>query len=340
MEMRRLGSSGLQVSALGFGAMTFGGVGPNPVGTTQVDEARRQIDLCLEAGVNLFDTADGYSQGASEEILGQALQGRRDDVILATKVHSRMGPGPNDLGQSRHHLIRGCEDSLKRLGTDYIDLYQVHGFDALTPLEETLRALDDLVRAGKVRYIGCSNYSAWHLMKALAISEREHLERYVSQQVYYSLVARELENELVPLALDQGIGSLIWSPLSGGFLSGKFRRGQAGPEDTRRVQRGDPGTIDEERGFAIVDVLDEVAQAHNASIAQAALNWLLQKPGVTSVLIGARREEQLVDNLKAASWTMTPDERQRLDEVSDTPPIYPYFHQRNNPRLPRLAASI
>jgi aryl-alcohol dehydrogenase-like predicted oxidoreductase len=340
MEMRRLGSSGLQVSALGFGTMTFGGTeGIRSVGTTQVDEARRQIDLCLEAGINLFDSADGYSQGASEEILGQALQGRRDDVILATKVHSRMGPGPNDLGQSRHHIIRGCEASLKRLGTDYIDLYQVHGFDPLAPLEETLRALDDLVRAGKVRYIGCSNYSAWHLMKALSISERQGLERYVSQQVYYSLVARELENELVPLALDQGIGSLIWSPLSGGFLTGKFRRGQDSPQEARRVQRGDPGTIDEDRGYAIVDVLEEVAQAHNASIAQAALNWLLQKPGVTSVLIGARREEQLMDNLKAASWTMRPEEVQRLDEVSATPPIYPYWHQqRNNARFSRPAA--
>ncbi|MGE3272084.1 MAG: aldo/keto reductase [Chloroflexota bacterium] len=336
MEMRRLGSSGLQVSALGFGTMTFGGVDNfRMVGTTQVDEARKLIDICLEAGINLFDSADVYSQGASEEILGQALEGRRDDVILATKVHGRMGPGPNDIGQSRHHIIRGCEASLKRLRTDYIDLYQVHGFDALTPLEETLRALDDLVRAGKVRYIGCSNYSAWHLMKALGISEREGLEKYVSQQVYYSLVARELEYELVPLALDQGIGGLIWSPLAGGFLTGKYRRGQAGPQDTRRPQRGDPGTIDEEKGYAIVDVLEEIAQAHNATIAQAALNWLLRKPGVTSVLIGARREEQLVDNLKAASWKMTPDELKRLDEVSAVPPIYPYWHQRrNNARMP------
>jgi aryl-alcohol dehydrogenase-like predicted oxidoreductase len=335
MDMRRLGSSGLQVSALGFGTMTFGGTeGIRSVGTTQVDEARRLLDLCLEAGINLVDTADGYSAGASEEILGEALKGRRDDVILATKVHSRMGPGPNDVGGSRYHIVKGCEASLKRLGTDYIDLYQVHGYDPLAPLEETLRALDDLVRSGKVRYVGCSNYSGWHLMKALGISERQGLERFVSQQVYYSLVARELENELVPLALDQGIGGIIWSPLSGGFLSGKFRRGQDGPVETRRVQRGDPGTIDEEQGFAIVDVLEEVAQAHDASIAQAALNWLLQKPGVTSVLIGARREEQLVDNLKAATWTMTPEEVQRLDEVSATPLIYPYWHQqRNNPRF-------
>ncbi len=340
MEMRRLGSSGLQVSALGFGTMTFGGVdGFSAVGTTGVDEARRLVDICLEAGVTLFDTADVYSQGASEEILGQALQGRRDDVILATKVHGRMGAGPNDIGQSRHHIIRGCEASLKRLGTDYIDLYQVHGFDALTQLDETLRALDDLVRAGKVRYIGCSNYSGWHLMKALGISERDGLERYVSQQVYYSLVAREFENELVPLALDQGIGGLIWSPLAGGFLTGKYRRGQDGPQDTRRPQRGDPGTINETQGFAIVDVLDEIAQAHDASIAQTTLNWLLRKPGVTSVLIGARREEQLLDNLKAANWTMTADEVRRLDEVSAMPLIYPYWHQRrNNTRIPQPSA--
>lgn len=337
MEMRRLGSSGLQVSALGFGTMTFGGKDNfSAVGTTQVDEARRLVDLCLEAGVNLFDTADVYSQGASEEVLGQALEGRRDDVILATKVHGRMGDGPNDVGQSRHHIMRGCEASLKRLRTDYIDLYQVHGFDPLTPLEETLRALDDLVRAGKVRYVGCSNYSAWHLMKALGISECAGLERYVSQQVYYSLVARELEYELVPLALDQGIGGIIWSPLSGGFLSGKYRRGQAGPEDTRRPMRGDPGTIDEVKGFDVIDILEEISQAHDASIAQAALNWLLRKPGVTSVLVGARREEQLVDNLKAATWEMSVEEVQRLDEVSATPPIYPYWHQRrNNARFPK-----
>jgi aryl-alcohol dehydrogenase-like predicted oxidoreductase len=338
MEMRRLGSSGLQVSALGFGTMTFGGDSSNPVGETQVDEATRLIDLCLEAGVNLIDSADVYSQGRSEEVLGQALAGRRDQVILATKVHGRMGPGPNDIGQSRHHIIRGCEASLKRLRTDYIDLYQVHGFDALTPLEETLRALDDLVRSGKVRYIGCSNYSAWHLMKALGISEREGLERYVSQQVYYSLAARELEYELVPLALDQGIGGLIWSPLSGGFLTGKYRRGQDGPQDTRRPRRGDPGTIDEERGFAIVDVLEEIGQSHGATIPQVALNWLLHKPGVSSILIGARREEQLLDNLKAATWKLSTEEMERLDEVSAVPPIYPYWHQRrNNVRVPQPA---
>jgi aryl-alcohol dehydrogenase-like predicted oxidoreductase len=248
-----------------------------------------------------------------------------------------MGDGPNDVGQSRHHLVRACEDSLRRLGTDYIDLYQVHGFDALTPLEETLRALDDLVRSGKVRYIGCSNYSAWHLMKALCISERKGLERFVSQQAYYSLVARELEYELVPLSLDQGLGILVWSPLAAGFLSGKFRRGRAGPDGTRRSQRGDPGTIDEERGYDIIEVLDEIAQEHNATIAQAALNWVLRKPGVTSIIVGARTEEQLKDNLEAAGWQMTEEQVGRLDEVSTTPPIYPYWHQRrfNSERVPQ-----
>lgn len=342
MEMRFLGNSGLKVSALAFGTMTFGGEGQfRQMGSVQVDEARRHIDLCLEAGVNLFDTADVYSQGASEEILGKALGKRRDDVILATKGHGRMGDGPNDVGQSRKHIIRACEESLRRLGTDYIDLYQVHGIDALTPLEETLGALDDLVRSGKVRYIGCSNYSAWHLMKALCVSERKGLERYVSQQVYYSLVARELEYELVPLSLDQGLGILVWSPLAGGFLSGKFRRGQAGPEGTRRSQRGDPGTIDEEKGYDVLDVLEEVAREHDATIAQAALNWVLRKPGVTSVIVGARTEEQLADNLEAASWELTGEEVRRLDEASATPPIYPYWHQRrfNSERVPQLPAT-
>jgi aryl-alcohol dehydrogenase-like predicted oxidoreductase len=337
MEMRFLGNSGLKVSALAFGTMTFGGKGHfRQVGSVQVDEARRHVDLCLDAGVNLFDTADVYSQGASEEILGQALGRRRDDVILATKAHGRMGDGPNDVGQSRYHLTRACEESLRRLGTDYIDLYQLHGFDALTPLEETLGALDDLVRSGKVRYIGCSNYSAWHLMKALCISERKGLERFVSQQVYYSLVARELEYELVPLSLDQGLGILVWSPLAAGFLSGKFRRGRPGPDGTRRSQRGDPGTIDEERGYDIIEVLDDIAREHDATIAQVALNWVLRKPGVTSVVVGARTEEQLRDNLEAASWKMTEEEVWRLDEVSATPPIYPYWHQQrfNSERVP------
>jgi aryl-alcohol dehydrogenase-like predicted oxidoreductase len=329
MEMRFLGKSGLSVSTLSFGTMTFGG-GEffEHMGATQVDEARRLIDLCIDAGVNLFDTADIYSQGKSEEVLGQAIGKRRHDILIATKAFARMGDGANDIGLSRHHLIRACEDSLRRLGTDYIDLYQVHGFDALTPLEETLRALDDLVRSGKVRYIGCSNYSGWHLMKALCVSERQGLERYVSQQVYYSLVARELEYELIPLSLDQGVGILVWSPLAFGFLTGKYRRGQAEPEDTRRAKLGDVGTLDLEKGYDIVDVLDEIARDRKVTIPQVALNWLLHQPGISSVIIGARNEQQLKDNLGAATWQLTADEIKRLNEVSTVPAIYPYWHQQ------------
>src|SRR3954452_16099071 len=273
MEYRQLGHSGLRVSALTLGTMTFGGRDKfASVGSTDVEGATRQVDMCLDAGINLIDTADVYSAGLSEEIVGRTIRGRRDRVLLATKARMPMGDGPNEAGLSRHHLIRSCEASLRRLGVDHIDLFQVHEWDGATPLEETLDALDHLVRSGKVRYIGCSNYAGWHLMKALAISDRRGLQRFVSQQIYYSLQARDAEYELVPLALDQGIGGLIWSPLSGGFLSGKFRRGQASPEDSRRVKRGsDPGTIDEEQGFDILDVLDEVAQSHNATIAQAVL---------------------------------------------------------------------
>jgi len=340
MEMRFLGKSGLKISTLSFGTMTFGG-GDNffqHMGGTQFEEAQRLIDLCLDAGVNLFDTADVYSQGRSEEILGKALGKRRQDAIIATKAYGRMGDGPNDVGLSRYHLIRACEDSLRRLGTGYIDLYQVHGFDALTPLEETLRALDDLVRSGKVRYIGCSNYSGWHLMKALCVSEREGLERYVSQQVYYSLVARELEYELIPLGLDQGVGILVWSPLAFGFLSGKYRRGQPQPEGTRRSQLGDVGNIDLEKGYDIVAALDEVARDRGVSIAQVALRWLLHQPGITSVIIGARNEQQLRDNLGAATWEITPEELRKLNDVSAVPPIYPYWHQRQYgaERIPQI----
>ncbi len=329
METRFLGRTGLQLSVLSFGTMTFGGQGFfKEMGATGTDEATRLVDLCVEAGVNTFDTADVYSAGLSEEILGKALGSRRKDVILATKAYARMGEGPNQLGLSRHHLVRACEDSLRRLGTDYIDLYQVHGFDAFTALEETLRALDDLVRSGKVRYTGCSNYSGWHLMKALSISEREHLARYASQQVYYSLLARELEYELVPLSLDQGVGILVWSPLAFGFLAGKYRRGQPRPENTRLTQLGFGGAIDWEKGYDIVDALSQVAENHGATVAQAALNWLLHKPGVTSVIIGARNEDQLRDNLKASTWRMSPEEVKGLDEVSAVPAIYPYWHQR------------
>ena len=340
MDMRLLGRSGLQVSALSFGTMTFGGRGDRfeSMGSTGVDGARRQLDICREAGVNLVDTADVYSQGLSEEILGEAPGASREEWVLATKVRGRMGEGPNDVGLSRHHIIQGCEASLRRLGTDWIDLYQVHGFDSLTPLDETLGALDALVQSGKVRYIGCSNYSAWHLMKALGVSERDGYEPFVCQQVHYSLVSRELEHELVPLSLDQGVGILVWSPLAGGFLSGKFRRGQSDSEDTRRAALGTPGGIDEEDGFAVVDVLAEIAEGRGVSVAQVALNWVKAKPGVTSIIIGARTDEQLMDNLAAATWDLTAEEMGRLDEVSHARIPYPYWHQRqfSSDRMPEL----
>jgi aryl-alcohol dehydrogenase-like predicted oxidoreductase len=330
VQLRYLGRTGLQVSALSFGVMTFGGARSpffQSVGTTEVDEARQQVDICLEAGVNLFDTADVYSNGASEEILGEALGARRNDVILATKLHGSMG-GPNDGGQSRHHIVRACEASLRRLGTDWIDLLQVHGFDGMTDLTETLRALDDLVASGKVRYLGCSNYSAWHLMKALAISEREHLERFASVQAYYSLVARELEYEIVPLCLDQNVGILVWSPLSGGYLTGKVRRGQPAPEGSRTRAWGPPGGLaDEESALNTIDTLMEIAEARGVSVAQVSLNWLLAKPGVASLVVGARGDDQLRDNLAAASWSLAADEVARLDEVSAGRPPYPYWHQ-------------
>jgi aryl-alcohol dehydrogenase-like predicted oxidoreductase len=330
METRLLGASGLSVSVLSLGTATFGGQGTffQAWGATDTAEARELVARCLDAGVNLFDTADAYSAGRSEEILGEALAGRRSSALIATKVFGRMGPGPNDLGLSRQHIIKACEDSLRRLRTDTIDLYQAHGFDALTPLEETLAAFDDLIRAGKVRYVGCSNYSGWHLMKALALWQQGRGARYVSQQVYYSLVARELEYELVPLGEDQGVGALIWSPLTAGFLTGKYRR-DSSPDDTRWTKLGDPPiTIPMEQAYRIIDVCDEIAQARGVSVAQVALNWLLCKPGVTSVIIGARNAAQLEDNLAAASWRLTEEEVLRLDAVSDVPAPYPYWHQR------------
>jgi aryl-alcohol dehydrogenase-like predicted oxidoreductase len=333
MEMRSLGGSGLQVSALTMGTMTFGGAGRHQaMGQVQVEEATAMVDACLEAGINFFDTADVYSEGRSEEVLGKALGKRRQDVLVATKVQSPLhaGDGPNERGQSRHHIVEGCEASLRRLGTDHIDLYQVHSIDELTPLEETLRALDDLVRQGKVRYIGCSNYSAWHLMKALSISERRGWERYVTHQAYYSLVAREVEHELVPLCLDQGLGLLVWSPLAGGLLSGKQNRGETTPEGTRRSWRGDTGTVDYDTAWATIDVLREIAREREVSVAQVSINWLLGKPGVSSVIVGARTPEQLKDNLSTASWELTESEMERLDGVSQRPLPYPYWHQNKN----------
>jgi aryl-alcohol dehydrogenase-like predicted oxidoreductase len=327
MKMRFLGKTGIKVSELCFGTMTFGGSGYwSIVGQVKQSEADVLVGMALEGGVNFFDTADVYSQGQAEEIFGKALGLRRKDIILATKVRGRTGKGPNDVGLSRHHILEGCNASLKRLGTDYIDLYQVHSFDPYTDLEETLRALDDLVRQGKVRYVGCSNYTGWQLMKALAISERHGWEKFVTLQAFYSLVVRDLENELVPLCLDQGLGILPWSPLGGGFLSGKYRRGKPRPKGARRTNPQEQFLqFDEERGFEIVEELDRIAGNHNATVAQAALNYLLRKPGVSSVIIGARNKEQLADNLKTTDWEMTPEEVTRLDGISKPPRAYPYW---------------
>ena len=327
MKTRFLGNSGVRVSELCFGAMTFGGKGYwTAVGQVQQKEADELINIAIDGGINFFDTADVYSEGWSEEILGKALGNKRRDIILATKVRGRTGPGLNDVGLSRKHIIDSCNASLKRLGTDYIDLYQVHSFDPRTPLEETLRALDDLVRSGKVRYIGVSNFTGWQLMKALAISDQQNLERFVTLQALYSLIARDLEHELVPLSLDQKLGILPWSPLGGGFLTGKYRRGKPRPEGARR---SDPTNqflqFDEEKGFDIVDELEKIAKNHNATITQAALNYLLRKPGVTSVIIGAKNKEQLKDNLNTPEWEMTPQEVARLDEMSMPPRVYPYW---------------
>jgi aryl-alcohol dehydrogenase-like predicted oxidoreductase len=329
MEFRLLGRSGLKVSVLTMGTMTFGGGGKFAnVGTTGVDDARAQIDMCLDAGVNLIDTADVYSDGLSEQIVGEVLQGRRDEVLLTTKVRFPTGSGPNDAGLSRHHIIAGCEASLRRLGTDYLDLYQLHEWDGLTPLEETLEALDLLVSTGKVRYVGASNFSAWHLMKALGISERDGLPRLVSQQIYYSLHGREAEYELVPLAIDQGLGILVWSPLAGGLLSGKYRRGQPAPEGSRHLSDwNEPPVYDEDGLYDIVDVLVEIATAREVPPAQIALAYTLGKPGVTSLVLGARTQEQLAQNLAAAELVLTGSERDRLDKVSRPPLLYPYWHQ-------------
>ena len=331
MQYRQLGRSGLRVSTITLGTMGFGGTGwASPVGTIDVSGARRQLDLAIEAGVNLIDTADVYSAGLSEQILGEALGDRRDDVLIATKVRMPRGDGPNDAGLSRHHIVREAEASLQRLGTDHIDLYQVHEWDGVTPLEETLSALDDLVRAGKVRYIGASNHAGWQLMKALWVADRTGTERYVSQQIYYSLQARDAESELVPLTIDQGLGILVWSPLAGGLLSGKYRRGEDAPEGSRRFQGWtEPPVHDEGKLYDTIETVVAIADEHGVSPAQVSLAYALAKPGITSVIVGARTEEQLTDNLGAADVVLTDDELSRLDDVSAQPLLYPYWHQAN-----------
>ncbi|KAA6432567.1 aldo/keto reductase [Rufibacter glacialis] len=338
MEFRQLGASGLQVPVLSFGTATFGGGGDffKAWGSTQVEEATRLVQLCLEAGVNFFDTADIYSQGMSEEILGKAIEGQRDKIILSTKGTFPFGPGPNNQGSSRWHLLKQVEGSLKRLRTDYIDLYHMHGFDGNTPVEETLRTLDDLVQSGKVRYLAASNFSGWHLMKSLDVSEKYGWNRYVAHQVYYSLVHREYEWELMPLGLDQNVGAIIWSPLAAGRLGGKYRRGQPLPPDSRVAQGGSPvpeAVVNEEHLYTIMDALDAVAAETEKTVAQVALNWLLQRPTVSSIIIGARNEEQLKQNLGAVGWNLSKEQVKRLDAASDTPPIYPYWHQRQNIKL-------
>jgi len=326
------------VSTLCFGTMTFGGGGFwSRVGEVGQEDANNLVGMAMDAGVNFFDTADVYSAGRSEEIIGKALASHRNEVVLATKVRGRMGPSANDVGLSRHHIIQGCEDSLRRLGTDYIDLYQVHRWDPYAPLEETLRALDDLVRQGKVRYLGCSNFYAWQLMKALALSDKHNWDRFVSLQAYYTALSRDLEIELVPVCQDQGLGIMVWSPLAGGILSGKYRRNAPRPEGARN---SDPAgsflPVDEERAYDVVEELDGIAQNHGATVAQAALNYLVQKPGVTSVIIGARTPEQLEDNLRTADWQMTPEEIQRVESVSPLPKVYPNWflsiRRGENPR--------
>ncbi len=329
MEYRFLGKSGLQVSVLSFGTMTFGGGEVfKYMGTAQTAEARKMVDICLEAGINLFDTADMYSQGLAEKVLGEAIgKERRSQVIIATKAFFRMGPGIHDIGSSRLHLIKACDDSLKRLGTDYIDLYQIHESDILTPFEETLSALDQLVRDGKVRYIGCSNYSGWHLMKALSIAEKRGYQPFISHQANYSLLARELENELIPLGLDQNVGTIVWSPLAFGLLSGKYRRGQPQPDNTRLAHLEAPGYFEWERLYNIVDVLDAIGKERGKTVAQVALNWLLRRPTIASAIFGARNEAQLRDNLGAVGWSLTEGEVRRLEKASETPEPYPYWHQ-------------
>lgn len=330
------------MSALSFGAATFGGGNEffKAWGETDVKEAKRLVDLCLDAGVNLFDVANVYSNGLAEEVLGKAIEGKRDKLLISTKATFNMGDGPNDVGSSRYHLIQQCDASLKRLGTDYIDIYHMHGFDATTPIEETIDTLNTLVHQGKVRYIACSNFSGWHLMKSLAISERYGWSRYVAHQVYYSLIGREYEWELMPLGVDQRVSALVWSPLGWGRLTGKIRRGHPLPETSRLHKISEQGPpVEDEHLYTIVDALDAIAKETGKTVPQIALNWLLQRPTVASVIIGARNEEQLKQNLAAAEWNLTPEQVAKLDEASAVTPIYPYWHQlqfkvRNPPAVP------
>ena len=344
MDYRLLGHSGLKVSSLCFGTATFGGGNEffKAWGATGVEDARRLVGMCLDAGVNLFDTADIYSDGLSEKVLGEAIRDRREELLISTKTTFRLGKGPNDIGSSRFHLLAACEASLKRLGTDRIDIYHLHGFDALTPIEEVLSTLDNLVRSGKVRYIACSNFSGWHLMKSLSISERYGWAKYAAHQVYYSLIGRDYETELMPLAMDQRIGALVWSPLGWGRLTGKIRRGHPLSDQTRLTATADKGPqVDEERLYRIVDAMDQVAADTGKTVPQIALNWLLRKPTVSSVIIGARNEEQLKQNLSAADWSLTPEQVARLDAASEQVLPYPYWHQRQfterNPAPPVFA---
>ena len=330
MEYRQLGYSGLKVSALSFGAATFGGGNEffKAWGDTDVAEAKRLVDLCLDAGVNLFDVANIYSTGLAEEVLGKAIEGKREKLLISTKATFKMGDGPNDVGSSRYHLLQQCDASLKRLGTDYIDIYHMHGFDATTPVEETLDALNTLVHQGKVRYIACSNFSGWHLMKSLAISDRYGWTRYVAHQVYYSLVGREYEWELMPLGVDQKVAALVWSPLGWGRLTGKIRRGHPLPATSRLHKTADYGPlVEDEYLYEVVDALDEVAEETGKTVPQVALNWLLQRPTVASVIVGARNEEQLKQNLAAVDWNLTVEQVAKLDKASAVSPVYPYWHQ-------------
>ena len=330
MEYRQLGGSGFMVPVLSLGTGTFGGGGEffKAWGQTDVQEASRLVDICLEAGLNMFDSADVYSAGAAETILGEAVKGRRDRVIISTKATFPVGKGPNEQGSSRFHLTRAVDAALGRLQTDYIDLFQLHGYDAKTPVEEVLNTLDDLVRAGKIRYVGCSNFSGWHLMKALAYAEKFNLPRYVAHQAYYSLIGREYEWELMPLGLDQKVGATVWSPLGWGRLTGKIRRGQPLPEQSRLHKTADKGPqVDDEYLYKVVDALDEVAAETGKTVPQIAINWLLQRPTVANVIIGARNEEQLRQNLEAVGWNLTPGQVAKLDAASAVPKIYPYWHQ-------------